>query len=58
VVAAVVLGVVLLDVLDIDERVNPDAVNRGLVGDEADDIPEDPADIIEGTPQQREITPD
>lgn len=54
VVAAVVLAVVLLDVLDVEE-LDPASVNRGLVGD---DIPEDPADIIEGTPQQRDITAD
>lgn len=66
IVAAVVLGVVLLDVLDVDERVDPDAVNREMVGDddgdlstvESDEIPEDPADIVEGTPEQRDITRD
>lgn len=58
VVAAVVLGVVLLDVLDVDERVNPEGVNRAVVGDNDVDVPEDPADIIEGTPEQRNLVDD
>lgn len=55
IVAAVVLGVVLLDVMGVDERVDPDGVNRAVVGDDDVDVPEDPADMVEGTPEERNL---